>query len=42
MGGYRLIHLPEQLVIVAKWCEVKGAATKQGTHVAVVGQISKG
>ena len=23
MGGYRLIHLPEQLVIIASWCEVE-------------------
>ena len=23
MGGYQLIHLPEQLVIIAKWCEVE-------------------
>ena len=23
MVSYRLIHLPEQLVIIAKWCEVE-------------------
>ena len=23
MGSYRLVHLPEQLVIIAKWCEVE-------------------
>ena len=23
MGGYRLVHLPKQLVITAKWCDVE-------------------